>query len=275
MNSPLVSIIIPCYNYAHYLSETLNNVLAQQYKNWECIIINDGSTDNTEEVAQKFRNTDARFKYIYQTNKGLSAARNTGIQNANGKYIQFLDSDDLLHSEKLSIQVQALENQPEIDILYGNTIFFFNDNINEQYSNRKKQYIPKNKVRFPLRISGKGKMIINKLLIDNIMEVSNPLIRKTIVEKAGLFNESMKSYEDWQFWIQCSLHEACFLYNPVEGTETYIRCGHSSMMANKKKLTLHGIRIRRLLHPYLNFKQRLYNYYRLSKLYIRLYLNLF
>ena len=78
----LVSIIIPCYNLSQYLPETLDSVLAQTYQSWECIIINDGSIDNTEKITKLYVDKDKRFKYIYQNNQGVSSARNNGIRNS-------------------------------------------------------------------------------------------------------------------------------------------------------------------------------------------------
>lgn len=275
MENPLVSIIVPCYNYAHYLGETLQNIFSQQYQQWECLIIDDGSTDNTASVAAGFVNKDARFRYFYQSNQGLSAARNHGIRQSSGQFIQFLDSDDLIHAKKILLQVALLQQKAEADLVYGNSVFFFNDDLNQQYTNRERKETAKGTSHFPLRITGQGKVITRQLMVDNIMEVSNALVRKTLIDKTGFFDETMKSYEDWQYWIRCSFNNAFFYYDPQPGTETYIRFGHASMMTNRKKLTLHGIRIRKLLHPYLNFRQRLYNYYRLSKLYTRLLLNIF
>ena len=91
---PAVSVIIPCYNHAHYLCRAVQSVLAQTYADWEAIIVDDGSTDNTREVATRF--SDPRVRYIYQENRGLSAARNTGISAAQGSYLAFLDADDEL-----------------------------------------------------------------------------------------------------------------------------------------------------------------------------------
>ena len=79
MNNPLVSIIVPCYNQAQYLPETLDSVLAQTYPYWECIIVNDGSPDNTEEIAKHYCEKDSRFKYVYKENGGLSSARNVSL----------------------------------------------------------------------------------------------------------------------------------------------------------------------------------------------------
>lgn len=98
---PLVSIIVPCYNQAAFLDQCLQSVLVQTYQNWECLLINDGSTDKTEEIAKNWVAKDSRFKYFYQKNSGVSTTRNFGIEQSNGEFIQFLDGDDFLHPEKL------------------------------------------------------------------------------------------------------------------------------------------------------------------------------
>ncbi len=96
-----VSVIIPCYNQAFFLKEAVASVLAQTYTNWECIIINDGSTDNTEEVTKELIKDDGRFIYKKQINKGLPGARNAGLELCTGEFIQLLDADDALHPQKL------------------------------------------------------------------------------------------------------------------------------------------------------------------------------
>jgi glycosyltransferase involved in cell wall biosynthesis len=103
-----VSIIIPCFNQAPFLTEAVHSVLAQSYSNWECIIINDGSTDNTEEVAKKLIQNDNRFIYRKQNNKGLPGARNSGLEICSGDFIQFLDADDALHPQKLEKHLRAI-----------------------------------------------------------------------------------------------------------------------------------------------------------------------
>ncbi len=105
----LVSIIVPCYNQAQYLDDCLFSVFNQIYSNWECIIVNDGSPDNTYEIAQEWLNKDIRFKYFFKTNGGLSSARNLGLNKATGDYIQFLDSDDILSKEKLVRSIEILK----------------------------------------------------------------------------------------------------------------------------------------------------------------------
>jgi glycosyltransferase involved in cell wall biosynthesis len=124
MSMPKVSIIVPCYNQAQFLDEALQSVLTQTYTNWECIIVNDGSPDHTEEVAKKWVEKDSRFVYIKKENSGVSSARNLGIEKAKGLYLQFLDSDDFLDKEKLELSLQQMENNNEVNIVISNFRMF-------------------------------------------------------------------------------------------------------------------------------------------------------
>ncbi|MBK5214575.1 MAG: glycosyltransferase family 2 protein [Flavobacteriaceae bacterium] len=106
---PLVSIIIPTYNRAHLIGETLDSILAQTYENWECIVVDDGSTDNTEELLMEYLKNDSRFQYYSRPQerpKGANACRNYGFEQSKGEYIQWFDSDDLMHPEKLMIKIR-------------------------------------------------------------------------------------------------------------------------------------------------------------------------
>lgn len=128
----LVSIIIPCYNQAQYLEKCLQSVLEQTYSNWECIIVNDGSIDNTEQIALKWSKIDSRFIYIKKDNGGLSSARNKGLENVKGNYIQFLDSDDILDNRKLELSIIQLyleENKEKNIVITNFKMFADNHNI--------------------------------------------------------------------------------------------------------------------------------------------------
>ena len=105
----MVSIIIPCYNQGKFLDEALQSVLNQTYKNWECIIVNDGSTDNSEVIAKSWIIKDARFTYFHKENGGVSSSRNLGIKKAKGGFIQFLDADDILAKDKITISMAAIQ----------------------------------------------------------------------------------------------------------------------------------------------------------------------
>ena len=114
--SSVVSIIIPCYNQAQYLDACLQSVYEQTVSNWECIIVNDGSLDETEKIALQWVNTDCRFVYYFKKNEGVSNARNFGIEKATGDYIQFLDSDDLIDSRKLELSLKEINSAIKIVI---------------------------------------------------------------------------------------------------------------------------------------------------------------
>ena len=121
--SYLISVIVPCYNQSHFLDETLNSILNQSYTNWECIIVNDGSPDDTENIAIKWINNDCRFQYIVKENGGLSSARNKGLEIAKGDFIQFLDSDDLLSSDKFQKSINTIE-KVGADVVITNFVRF-------------------------------------------------------------------------------------------------------------------------------------------------------
>src|ERR1700761_1458333 len=110
MTDPLVSVIIPCYKQAQYLPEAVESVLAQTYPHVETIVVNDGSPDDTEAVAGRYGD---RIRYVWRPNGGISAARNTGITQARGAYLKFLDSDDLLHPEQIARQMEALAGRDD------------------------------------------------------------------------------------------------------------------------------------------------------------------
>ena len=125
-NLPLVSIIIPTFNRAHIIEETLDSILAQTYKNWECIVVDDGSTDDTEEVMAEYMAKDARFQYHHRPEDRLpggNAARNYGFEVSKGEYIQWFDSDDLMDVEKLKVKVQTIISY-NVDFVISKTKFF-------------------------------------------------------------------------------------------------------------------------------------------------------
>jgi glycosyltransferase involved in cell wall biosynthesis len=124
----LVSIIVPCFNQGHYLNDALNSIMLQTYKHWECIIVDDGSTDSTATISKEWVNKDNRYKYFYQSNKGLSSARNTGIDCSSGDFIQFLDADDIILPSKLEKQLLDLKsNSADIKPSFSITDYYFGE----------------------------------------------------------------------------------------------------------------------------------------------------
>ncbi len=120
MSDPLISAVIPTYNYGHFVTAAVRNVLAQTYRNLEVIVVDDGSKDNTRERLAPYLD---RIRYVYQENQGPSAARNTGIRSATGEWVALLDSDDLWHPRKLELQVKYLQAHPEVGLLGSDRVY--------------------------------------------------------------------------------------------------------------------------------------------------------
>ncbi|MFD0940100.1 glycosyltransferase family 2 protein [Pedobacter boryungensis] len=230
MDKPLVSIIIPTFNYGELISQTLQCALEQSYSNWEAIIIDDGSTDNTIDIIQPFL-TDKRFIYHKQKNKGLPAARNKGISIAKGDYIQFLDADDLLSKEKLTVQVDYMQKHEQLHISYTNGLYFKGYNINETYANRRMtqtDWIPK--------LNNRGIDVIMELLKRNIMPVNAALLKREVFNIVGLQNDTLKSLEDWEFWLRCAFENLYFGYCDNTNSIALIRLHSESMSIDKTRM---------------------------------------
>ncbi|KQC34142.1 glycosyl transferase family 2 [Nonlabens sp. YIK11] len=213
MEKKLVSIIVPCYNQAHFLSESLGSVLEQIYTDWECIIVNDGSQDHTEAVAQQWINKDPRFKYVYKHNGGLSSARNTGIKASKGQLILPLDADDVLHPVYLSKLVPLLIENKKLAIISCYTGFFKSKPSNTYFI-----------------LEPKGADIKNMLYLNQLVATS--IYRKSDWEQVGGYDEQMKTgFEDWEFWLRI-LKATGKSYHIVPEVLFYYRKAKQSMLVN-------------------------------------------
>ena len=183
---PIVSIIIPTYNRADLISRSVKSVLNQTFKNFEIIIVDDGSTDDTENVVKSF--DDLRIKYIKcEKNKGACVARNIGIKIAKGKCIAFQDSDDEWLPEKLKKQMNIFKTLPQENIVY--TGFW-------RIKDNKKTYIPLGRVR------QKEGNIYKELLKGNFISTQTILAKKECFKKAGMFDENLPRFQDWDLVLR-------------------------------------------------------------------------
>ena len=121
--SPIISIIVPIYNRGKWLPNCLDSISSQTFKDWECILVNDGSTDNSLEIAQEYAANDARFIVFSQENQGVSAARNLGLDHAKGKWVTFVDSDDEIAPDYLEI-LHKLGEENNADLVFGSTHYY-------------------------------------------------------------------------------------------------------------------------------------------------------
>jgi glycosyltransferase involved in cell wall biosynthesis len=231
-NPPLVSIIVPCYNYGHLLSETLNNIIEQSYTHWECIIVDDGSTDNTSSVAREFVNCHKQFSYVFQKNAGLSAARNTGLRHSKGSFIQLLDADDFIESNKLLSQINVFIEHPNSDIVYSEVRYF----SSEQKTLRRFSMSEIDKPWMPKVDSSNQQLLMSTLIDLNICVVNAPLIRKSVFDKIGLFNTKLIAVEDWEFWCRCAFQNVHFRFDNSLGSQALVRFHEGSMSKNMKRM---------------------------------------
>jgi glycosyltransferase involved in cell wall biosynthesis len=176
---PLVSVIVPCYNYGSFLTECLSSIQAQSFKQWECILVDNASTDNTKEIALQFSNSDDRFKYIYTEVKGVSYARNLGIKSSNGDYILPVDADDKISPYLIEKALAAHQQDKNITLVYSDAELFGNSSgkwVLPEYS-------------------------LKDLLIENSIFCTAMFKRPNFNTTQG-YNENMKEgFEDWDFWI--------------------------------------------------------------------------
>jgi len=183
---PKVSVIIPTYNRAKLLPRAVNSVLNQTFKDFELIIVDDASTDNTEEVVRRYK--DHRIKYIrHKTNKGISISTNEGINKSKGQYIAFQDSDDEWLPEKLKKQMEIITCESNIGVVYTGYI---------RISPTKKDYLPSKEV---IRKNGN---LHHDLLRENFIAKPTTLIPKKVLDEVGLFDENISQLVDWEFFFE-------------------------------------------------------------------------
>ena len=224
---PKVSIILPTYNRADFIAEAIESAINQTFEDWELLIIDDGSTDNTAEIVSKYLK-DKRIKYFKTKNRGTAAARNRGLKLATGEYTAFLDSDDLWNPAKLKKQVEILDTHPDIDLLFTSSII--KNKHGEEVLYHKKM----------LGYGLKGKVLIQSLLQDSISIMpTTVLLRWT--KYHIYFDEKLKRTEDTVFFMELGLLGAVFY--GLQFPSAIINRGHNSIVANRLALYKDALRI--------------------------------
>ncbi len=236
-----VSVIIPSYNYGQYLDPTLNSVLEQTTSDWECLVVDDGSTDHTAAIVAEWSRRDPRFRYLHQNNQGQATARNLGLQHARGEYIQFFDSDDLLQPDKLRIQSAWLDAHPETDIVYGRVRYFETGKETQlfidRWGERMTEWMP--------MLSGKGEPMIRAFADKNILEMGCALFRREAVDLAGGFDKSMTGIEDYDFCFRAAAKGLSFTFLDADSTAVLMRHHPNSYSKNRIKVYRVELELRR------------------------------
>jgi len=209
---PTVSVILTTYNRDRFLPEAIQSILAQDYKDFELLLIDDGSTDNTWEKIQPYYHL---LTYIRHTsNKGISAARNTGISKSSGKFICFFDSDDLWRNKKLSAQINFLQRHSGYQIVYTNETWLRNGSwLNQKLKHKK--------------FSG---YIFDKLLPLCLISASSIMVARQILDQTGYFDESFPACEDYDLWLRIGCR---FPIGYLEDRLIIKRGGHKDQLSQK------------------------------------------
>ena len=224
---PKVTVVIPAYNAMTYLPETLDSVLQQTFTDFEVLVINDGSTDAIESWFATIN--DDRVRLISQANQGLPGARNTGIKEAQGEYIAFIDADDLWEATKLEKQVQCLDTKPEVGLVYAWTLL-----IDQQG----------NSTGTVTAAQVEGNVWEKLLLGDVVGSGSAAIVRRSCFDQVGLFDPELTSIEDCDMWVRIAVHypfavikEVLIYYrqHPSGMSRNYDRMAQNSRLKIEKK----------------------------------------
>jgi len=217
--NPLVSVIIPTYNRGWILKEAIDSVLAQDFTDFELIIVDDGSTDNTQDILSSYKKD---IVVLMQENKGVSSARNRGIVSASGRFIAFLDSDDLWLSQKLSTQVDFFNANPDALICQTEEKWIRNG----IFVNPKKRH---------KKLSGN---IFKPSLYLCLVSPSAVMIRRSLFEKTGMFDETLPACEDYDMWLRISCRYPVYL---IETPLIIKRGGHADQLSRSSGLDRYRI----------------------------------
>jgi len=179
-NNIIISVIIPAYNYGNFIGECLDSVLSQTFKNWECIVVDNGSTDSTSSIVKNYVNKDSRIKYHYTDQKGVSLARNLGVELSEGSYILPLDADDKIAESFLEKAIEIMNKNPQLSLIYCDAVLFGNVN--------KKWILP----TFDFK----------NMLIENSIFCSALIKKNEFLAVHGYNVNMVEGFEDWDFWIR-------------------------------------------------------------------------
>lgn len=217
-NQDFVSVVIPTYNRGHVVSRAVGSVLTQSHRNFELIVVDDASTDNTEDVIASIG--DSRIKYIkHEKNRGVSAARNTGIEAATGEFLALHDDDDIWLPDKLEKQLDCIRNKSaDADVVYTRAC---------RLEGARKTYIPSGNIRL---LEGN---IYHSLLWKNYIAMPSVLIKRHCIKKVGLFNVKLIVTQDWDFLLRLSRH---YRFKYVEEPLVIVHHTPGSLLSRKTSL---------------------------------------
>ena len=245
MAEAIVSIIIPCFQQGRFLCECIRSLQLQSYSNWEAFIVNDGSSDETEEISIQFSRNDSRIHYIRKKNGGVSSARNIALSLAVGEYIQFLDPDDKLEINKISHQVKLLNRDNQLDAVYGNAWYFTDQRpeiLRHTFQEGESDY------DWILESASDKRPLSKKILEKNIFPICAPIFRKSFLDRIGKFDESLSHHEDWDYFLRAAVGGLRAAYCPENNSNVLIRTHSLSLSRNRMAMAESMLVIRQRIH---------------------------
>ncbi len=201
MSTPRVSVILPTYNRAPLLATAMDSILLQTFRDFELIVVDDGSADHTEALVRRYQDADGRVKYIRKENGGISSAMNAGLRAARGQLIARLDSDDRWLPELLEIEVSILDARPEIDLVYSKGQWALADLTPQSDTIGHALHFPEDALR-------------SMLWADSTCNIT-VVVRRECFDRAGFYDETLSTSEDWDMWLRISLDSRFFFVDRV------------------------------------------------------------
>lgn len=219
MNNPLISVVIPTHNRAALLPRAINSALKQTYTNFEIIVVSDGSEDNTDCIMREYCSADPKIKYVsYHPAKGANHARNTGIHNAEGEYVAFLDDDDEWHTDKLEKQLAIIAQDPEIGLVATGI------NSIQEGENFATKFIP------PAQYDASTQILLQNC----IGSTTTVMVKKALMEAVGGFDEKLGARQDYDCWVRlCQITKVGVVKEPCVEYYNYKNSGQISGCTEK------------------------------------------
>ena len=228
-----VSVVIPCFRQARFLEACLRSLQSQTWPHWEAIVIDDGSPDETQQVLAHMAADEPRLRSGAQVNRGVCAARNIGLSLAKGEFVQFLDADDLIESDKLRWQVAALRRRLDASLVFGDALYFDDsDPCRRSFAFD----LSPDACNWIQAEATKQMPALDKALVRNPFPVCAPLVKRASIESVGPFDVSLNHREGLELWIRLAASQHKFAYEPRDNTQALIRAHATSMSRDRSSM---------------------------------------
>ncbi len=245
--NPLISVVVPSYNYANYLPHLFDTLSKQTYPNWECIVVDDESKDQTKELVLGYTEKEPRIKYIFQKNAGPATARKLGVDSSSGDYIQFIDADDYIGFDKFKIEMELFRQNSEVDVVYSSYLLT-NSELSTFWKDVKTWQTLSNNAFYDFVKHWEAGLMI---------PLNSFLYKKECFLKYGSFDSNFRTHEDWDLNLNLSLSGFKYLHHDYSGAYYRIHQQSSSRtnLTNNKRDTLNVLA--KYIHSHrTNFSQK-------------------